>query len=414
MIYEFQPPVILLDGNQRSSLATVRSLGKRGIRVLVGEETANSISSRSKYCAEKFQYISASRSTTGFIESIVKVALQNQGGILFPMTDATLSLILQNKKTLLKYVIIPYPDYSVYSYASDKEKLFRLAKKHDVPMPKTIFSSDYQSIEELVKAIKDSEFEMPLVLKPALSDIRTSDGWVKAGVCYARNYRELKTLLKNDTFFRYPFLIQERVIGPGVGVFLLMSNGNIIAKSAHQRIREKPPTGGVSVICKSIYPPDSATHNAVKLLNLIKWQSVAMVEFKKDEKENIFKLMEINARFWGSLQLAILSGVDFPYLLYKLATGSSPAMPPEYKVGVQSRWELGDLDHLLTRLKSRKILSLPVNASSLKSTVGSFISDFFNPSVRNEIFKINDLKPFFFEFKNYLKSFLKNPDRAVK
>ena len=127
-----------------------------------------------------------------------------------------------------------------------------------------------------------------------------------------------------------------------------------------------------------------------------------MIEFKKDIQENVFKLMEINGRFWGSLQLAILSGVDFPYLLYKLAIGSYPETHSEYRVGVLSRWELGDLDHLLIRLKSRKVLSPLIGVPSLKNTVGSFLSDFLNPSVRGEIFRINDLRPFIFEFMNYL------------
>ena len=48
-----------------------------------------------------------------------------------------------------------------------------------------------------------------------------------------------------------------------------------------------------------------------------------MVEFKVDPRDGIPKLMEVNPRFWGSLQLAIVSGVDFPYLILKMARRES-------------------------------------------------------------------------------------------
>ena len=41
------------------------------------------------------------------------------------------------------------------------------------------------------------------------------------------------------------------------------------------------------------------------------------IEFRIDSRDGVPKIMEVNPRFWGSLQLSILSGVDFPYLLYK-------------------------------------------------------------------------------------------------
>ena len=91
-------------------------------------------------------------------------------------------------------------------------------------------------------------------------------------------------------------------------------------------------------------------HAAVKILEKVQWTGVAMVEFKIDREKNIAMLLEVNARFWGSLQLAISSGVDFPYLLFRLAIGEKIDIPDRYKIGLKSRWELGDLDHLLIRL----------------------------------------------------------------
>ena len=40
-----------------------------------------------------------------------------------------------------------------------------------------------------------------------------------------------------------------------------------------------------------------------------------MVEFKKDNETGVFNLMEINAKFWGSLDLALVCGANFPQML---------------------------------------------------------------------------------------------------
>ena len=98
---------------------------------------------------------------------------------------------------------------------------------------------------------------------------------------------------------------------------------------------------------ESIKRPD-LVRLGIKLLKLMKWYGVAMVEFKEDPRDGIAKLMEVNPRFWGSLQLAVFSGVDFPYLIYRMAKGESFEPVLTYGVGRRCRWLLpGDLFHFL-------------------------------------------------------------------
>jgi predicted ATP-grasp superfamily ATP-dependent carboligase len=73
-----------------------------------------------------------------------------------------------------------------------------------------------------------------------------------------------------------------------------------------------------------------------------------MVEFKVDPRDGVPKLMELNPRFWGSLQLAIVSGVDFPYLILKMARRESFEPVLRYQAGKRCRWLLlGDILHFL-------------------------------------------------------------------
>ncbi len=111
--------------------------------------------------------------------------------------------------------------------------------------------------------------------------------------------------------------------------------------------------------------------------------------------------MEVNGRFWGSLQLAIDAGVDFPLLASRLALGQPLDAPASYRVGVKSRWLLGDLDHLLLRLFRRdRDLRLPNGAPSRARTLFEFMK-FFERDARYEVVRRDDIRPFLREVVEY-------------
>ena len=397
---------ILLDGDQRSTLAATRALGKKGIKVIVGAVNKNSISSSSKYCSESFVYTSPYKDEKRFIDQIYSYVSNLENAIIVPMTDMTTNIVLQNMRTELKKVKIPFVDYEQFVAASDKCNLFKIAQMMNIPMPKTIFSDNYLNETSMLTDVRGINF--PVVIKPARSVVRKDAGWIKTKVRYARNRHEVINTINEMNLIGNNYLIQEKIEGNGIGIFCLVKNGDILCHFAHKRIREKPPSGGVSVLCESIDAPQNALESARKLLASLNWNGVAMVEFKWDDRDNIPKLMEINGRFWGSLQLAISAGVNFPHLLYSMAAEEKIELPKEYIVGIKSRWELGDLDHLLIRMtNSNKRLHLSLNTISRVELLKEYICDYFRPSIKNEIFRLDDPWPFMFEFKDYIINILK-------
>src|SRR6185503_13811539 len=149
----------------------------------------------------------------------------------------------------------------------------------------------------------------------------------------------------------FPVLLQREVSGAGEGFFALRWEGRIVAMFAHRRLREKPPWGGVSVYRESIPLADDLAGPGARLLEALDWNGVAMVECKRDASTGRHAIMEINGRFWGSLQLAIDAGVDFPELLVRCVAGETVLGPRAYRFGVRSRWFWGDVDHLYLRLR---------------------------------------------------------------
>jgi predicted ATP-grasp superfamily ATP-dependent carboligase len=186
-----------------------------------------------------------------------------------------------------------------------------------------------------------------------------------------------------------------------VGVFACYDNGQPIAVFSHKRIREKPPSGGVSVLRESVPVDPLAAKYALALLDALSWHGVAMVEFKMDEHDGGFKLMEINGRFWGSLQLAIDSGVDFPLLIGQILAGIPASRIASYKTGIRSRWLWGDIDGLLTLfLKSRTRLALPSSHPGRWRTLAAFLIPWY-PGLRYEVLSLSDPRPWLHETRRW-------------
>jgi predicted ATP-grasp superfamily ATP-dependent carboligase len=120
------------------------------------------------------------------------------------------------------------------------------------------------------------------------------------------------------------------------------------ASFAYRRLREYPASGGPSTLRESVRDPDLRA-TTERLLSLLGWVGVAMAEFKVDPRDGRPRLLEVNPRFWGSLHHAILCGVDFPWLLCRMAVDGDVDRVEEYRVGVQSRSLLhGEVMHFLT------------------------------------------------------------------
>jgi predicted ATP-grasp superfamily ATP-dependent carboligase len=197
--------------------------------------------------------------------------------------------------------------------------------------------------------------------------------------------------------------VQRRVVGPGVGLFFLVHGGRVVATFAHCRLREKPPAGGVSVYAESVAFDPELRRRSIDLLRHFEWEGVAMVEYKLDAATGTRYLMEINGRFWGSLQLAIDAGVDFPRLLVESALGGEPAGEETYRIGLRSRWWWGDVDHLLMRLmRSPAQLNLPPHAPSRWRAILDFASS-WRPRTRDAVFRLGDLGPFVFESRQWFR-----------
>lgn len=391
--------VLVTDGDERAALAVTRALGREGIEVIVGAETQPSLASTSRYCRESFSYPSPYQDPRGFVNALLDVVRKQRVDALFPVSDIAMHVIGPEKTRFAGYTQIPTPDAETFSEISDKYRLMQQAVAQGVSIPETLFVPDGQ-LDSVIEEVR----EFPVVVKPGCSLVKEGQQWKKTSVCYAESRDALMHLYKEKSYLRNPSLIQRRVIGEGQGLFVLMNEGLPLGMFAHRRLRERPPSGGVSVLRESIALPKAMVDATLKLLQRVKWHGVAMVEFKVDAVSHRPLLMEINGRFWGSLQLAVDSGVNFPLRLLNMVMGKIEILPENgYRMGVKSRWLLGDLDQLVMRLrKSDRMLNLPPDAPSRLHALLSFFR-FYERDMFYEIEQCGDLGPCRLELMRYLK-----------
>lgn len=387
--------VLVTDGNERPALAITRSLGRRGWRVLVGEEHSASLASASRYCARHVTYPSPRRAPDAFARFLCDVVARERIDVVIPVTDVTTHEVAWNRDALAPYTAVAAPRLDAFELVSDKAALMQRAASCGIPIPRTEFVDGLAGLKSVIDRVR-----YPAVIKPARSRIRTAAGWVPATVQYAQCESELWDRYRTTEYLAaHPSLIQERIVGPGMGVFVLCEHGRVRAAFAHRRLREKPPSGGASVLCESVAPHPGLVAQAERLLGPLGWHGVAMLEYKQDQGSGVPFLMEVNGRFWGSLQLAIDAGVDFPYLCCQLALGELPDIPASYRVGVRSRWLLGDVDHLLLRV-FHSDRDLPVGAPSRLRTLLEFLTPTAS-GLQQEIFRRGDPRPALYELRQY-------------
>lgn len=378
--------VLVTDGEQRATLAVVRSLGAAGHTVHVCASTPRTLAGASRFAESEHVVANALADPATFANEVRGLISRLDIDTLVPMTEPALLALLPERERFGN-VLIPFADAGTFAAISDKQAVLRAAARAGIATPAQTV------IQDASATFDTSSVQYPVVVKPARSVSTGAGDRLKLSVQHAASAQELDSVLQDMDPRAYPLLLQQRIIGPGVGIFVLLWDGQLIAQFAHRRIREKPPSGGVSVYRASIAVDPELLRRSVALLAEFAWCGVAMIEYKVDERTGTPYLMEINGRFWGSLQLAIDSGVDFPRLLIEAATGSAPAPVAQFRTDVRSRWFWGDVDHLLTRLRrSDAQLSLPEGSP----TRWGAVRDFFrrNPQDVDEIRRRGDMRPF--------------------
>lgn len=332
-----------------------------------------------------------------FSDALAELVRTEGADLLMPISEGALLAVLPERERYAN-CRIPFPDADRFRAISDKQRVLAEAATVGIHVPAQVVVPDPEHLATL-----PPDMSFPVALKPART-IGEADGErVKVGVRYAQDVDDLREQVRQMSPASFPLLVQQRIVGPGIGIFVLIENGELRAAFAHRRLAEKPPAGGVSVWCESVPMDAELLERSRALLERFHWNGVAMVEFKRDLRTGKAWLMEINGRFWGSLQLAIDAGVDFPRMLACPREMESPSSA-SYAIGVRSRWWWGEVDHLVSRLRRRGVNRvLPGGTIGAGRVLGDLAFGWLRPRNRDCVFRFDDARPFWRESMNWVR-----------
>lgn len=385
-----RPTILVTDAGRGSAIAIIRSLGRRGWRVIAADSRPHSPGFHSRYAHEKLLYPPPRTAPRETVASLLRAARDRGVDLIVPVTDEVLLPLSQERRRFAGVCKLALPGADALEVTTDKQKTLELAERLAVPVPHTRLVA---TVDEALR--HGPQLGWPVVLKPQVSRLVRDGQAVEAyTVCYAEHRRDLAAQMGRFQG-RCPVLMQEYTPGVGQGVELLMHRGRPLAAFQHRRLREVPIHGGASSLRQSV-PLDPTLYDySVRLLERLHWTGLAMVEFKIGPKARGPKLMEINGRVWGSLPLAVLSGMDFPARLAELylfgPPDSGPTPDTSYEVGVRARNLELDLVWIASVLLGRRrfpFLPAPRRRAALAAMAG-----LLNPACKFDVLSLGDPRP---------------------
>lgn len=380
---------MVAEGENPVAMPIIRSLAGKGVNVTAMTSIRRPFARLSKHCRSLILVPSMAREKE-YATVVEKIVKRIKFDVLFPIFEWSLIPISKNRDKIGRYVRLPIASHEAILKCYDKLSTLKLALERDVPIPKTFFVSSFYELRKVAE-----EITYPAVVKPRWSMVWQGDKAFNRRSGFVNSPEELvATYISMHRYFPLP-LIQEYVPGINFSVAALYNNGKSRAYCCIKVYRAWPPTGGNSCYRESVELDSRMRVFSERLLEALDWHGIAEVEFRLDSRDNVPKLMEINPRFWGSLCVAVKAGVDFPYLLYRIAMDGDVKGVFHYKVGVKGRYFEQDLLYLLSLIING--LNNPIIRKNGKLRSLANWLKIYEPRIFYDLFEWDDPLPFLYD-----------------
>ncbi|MBK8914782.1 MAG: hypothetical protein IPM64_09340 [Phycisphaerales bacterium] len=338
--------VLVLGHDSRAYLAIIRSLGRAGLAVHVGWHRPDSVALRSRYVAKRWELPPFHENSDEWLSALIDLLQRERYDLVFPCNDAAMTAFHRHRGALSAHARLCIPDPQSFDVLFDKIRTNELARAQGLTLPAERVVANHAEAQGAVE-----ELGLPIVLKPRQSyNPENPDEKLMVWKAYTREVfdRALTSLLRAG-----PVTLQRNFIGIGVGVEVLMKDGEPLLIFQHERVHE-PLFGGGSSYRRSVPLDPRLVDEARRLLGALRYTGVAMAEFKLNPRTGEYVFIEVNARFWGSLPLAVAAGANFPLGAYQLLVEGNVRVPPRGRVGLYCRNWYHDLAWLRANIRADK------------------------------------------------------------
>lgn len=372
MINKSGTNILLTEGHYKHTLGLARHLHNLGFNVwcLGNKYSANRYSRYLKYVPHDYLKYSDDENVT-FIRNLV---LKESITKFIPVGAGSVAFAVRNFQHLSEFVGLDVPSPKLLRSVFDKIEISRIAAEIGIRIPATYSFEDW--------ALREGVLESNFCLK------KKNELGERIPTSYFNSRKEALAFVENlPLVLRKELMVQETIEGSGEGFFAFYQNGEILDGYTHRRVRETPITGGSSTCAESTNSPDTFLLGK-KLLDSLDWHGPAMVEFKRDFLTGDLFFIELNPKYWGSLELGFEVGMNFNSA--KQVGLGNPMMPAKSISGkklVKFQWPFdGDFRNLRHHKHTMSILF-----------------DFVNPRVKKNIYFSDPLPYIVRLFKSVLR-----------
>lgn len=299
--------ILISDGNSTWALAVLQCLSQvEGYNIYVLSNKKRAATKYSKYTSHyKFHVRHNDENWLDVINSQVKLHAIN---IIVPIAENEIAFFIKYK-TKIEHTasIIPLPELASFEIAIDKRRLSDFAKTSQIPHPNSFFITSETDTQQVL-----SDIEFPILIKPL--SLKGGDGILKINT-----KEKFETYLKkvNQSVF-----IQEYIEGYDIDCSVLCLNGEVLNHTI-----QKGNLNGNNIFAPQLafnfLQNDDVLKVAKQIMSKLNWSGIAHLDMRYDAKANDFKLIEINARFWGSIEGSRFAGINFPQQAIELALGKN-------------------------------------------------------------------------------------------
>ena len=360
---------LVIGSDTRAFLGVVRSLGRQGVAVHAAPFDFASVALQSRFVAGIHRLPPLQIDPEAWLAALLALCERLQPDFIVPCDDRSI-IPLQAFADRVAHLRLAMPGEAAFEAFFDKGNTRALATACGVPVaPGRVLTAADTADVDVSAAGLVADFGLPLFVKPRNSYLlRALESRRNVVACH-----DLPALRRALAALQSPeeYLVEGRLGGVGVGVSVLARDGVVSQIFQHRRVREPVGGGGSSYRQSEALSPDLHAMT-VALCQASHLQGVAMFEFKVDDATGHKALLEVNARFWGSLPLAMAAGVDFPWLWFQQALGAEPAPRVGYRVPCYARNLMADLYAAVGHIESRQSEGVLVMAGEAARWVGSF------------------------------------------
>ncbi len=322
-------PAIVL-GTHTMGLGVMRALGAAGVPVVaVYYEADKDMGYTSNCVSERVAAPHPAQSEEEFVALLVSLASRLGGSVLFPVSDETLVAVSRHKDTLDCHYIVACTEWPVTQQFIDKKRTYALAETAGVAAPKTIVPQSREDVERYGETI-----EYPCLVKPCQSHLFFAHFGRK--MVPVENLDQMLAVYQQAVDAGMEVTLQEIIPGDDTHVVNYNSyfwNGQPLVEFTAQHVRKAPPEFGSPCVAISKHIPE-VIEPGRRILQAMGFYGYSCTEFKRDPRDGIYKLMEVNGRHNLSGLLAVRCGINFPWLHYNhLIRGEAPSATG-YRTGV--------------------------------------------------------------------------------